>query len=127
MKPRIPIETEVGIINGRDAIYLESVQHSIHPSQLTIAGKLNTILCSRYVGGKDWIDYKIRFLNVCVYKCYELDMYGAETEIKSNFDYIQNPNWSFSLPKNYMVYVFSTYDYIYEIACSEYILEINVD
>ncbi len=50
-----PIETEVGIIFGRDAIYLDDIKFNLFPHKATFFGELNGHLCSNLKNTSKWI------------------------------------------------------------------------
>ena len=41
-----PIETELGVITGRDAIYLDKINHDYTNRKLQFIGEINGALCS---------------------------------------------------------------------------------
>jgi hypothetical protein len=54
MKTR-PIETEVGIISGCDAIYLDTVSYNYSGNIVTFLGQLNPNLCSAATPHDSWL------------------------------------------------------------------------
>lgn len=117
------IETELGVINGRDAILLNSVNQSVNPCHIVLEGEVNSRLCSNlFEDKKVMIPYRISFDEVAFYKVWELDFYPSENDICSSFDTMRFDGES--VPHfNHLLYVFSTYDYIFEIAAKSYKLE----
>ena len=116
---RIAIETEIGILYGRDAIYLDLLLQEF--SKLEFEGEFNTHLCSKYSGQSNRIKYNIEFFNIIFFASWELDNYQDELKMASSFDIINNSNFikKFNI-KNKKHFVFSTYDFIYEIIAEDY-------
>ena len=128
-----PIITEVGLIYGRDAIFLDKI-NIINEKTFELLGEFSGSLCENL---KDDIDvkYKIIFKNVHLFKMTEIDF--NEIEYNSSFDEIVNSkqlikmneidkdNSVKKIDRTYKHYVFSTYDTIFEIIGKEFILEIK--
>jgi hypothetical protein len=126
-----PIITDIGIISGRDAIYLDLVEHK--DNVLTFYGEINSDLLNiKDIGNDDFIKYTLNFYDVIFYQCYELDLYSLNL-LKSSFDSIKNSKLIEELnsrkiekiTNEHKHYRLATYDYIYEIISSKYILKIN--
>lgn len=128
-----PIITEVGLIFGRDAIFLDKV-NIINEETFELLGEFSGSLCKNLKDDND-VKYKIIFKNVHLFKMTELDF--NEIEYKSSFDEIVNSkqllkmnkidkeNSVNKIDKTYKHYVFSTYDTVFEIIGKDFILEIN--
>jgi hypothetical protein len=126
------IITNVGIINGRDAIYLNLAEHK--NNTLIFYGEINSeLLDIKNIGNDDFIKYILKFDDVIFYKCYELDFYNS-TQLKSSFDNIKNSKLieelklknTEKITNKHKHYRLATYDYIYEIIASAYTLNINI-
>ena len=130
-----PINTKVGVIKGRDGIYLHKMEYN--GSEIIFYGELVENLFNNF-GGKD-LKYKLTFRNIVFYKCYELDIYPMENLLQSSFDLIKDSELLKKLKSrdsqnkiqdNHKHYIFGTYDDIFEIIATEYDLiidnEINV-
>ncbi len=118
---RIPIETPVGNLNGRDAIYTDMLIHSQCPSILEAEGEFAANLCSSYEGDNKWIKFKISFFQVLFFNGWEIEFYPYEKRIVSSFDFIENSELLDGFGEHQKKhFVFSTYDYIYEIIAANY-------
>jgi hypothetical protein len=129
-----PIITEVGIIRGRDAIYLDLMEQK--DGEIILYGEINSSLIElKNKTKKEWLKYKLYFKNVLYYECCELDFYGNMPALRSSFDTINNSKLietfeiknNRKINKNHKHFIISTYDYIYEIVSSEYNLEIELN
>jgi hypothetical protein len=58
----LEVQTPVGVISGRNGIYLDGVNQSFTPSILTFKGDINGNLCSINENKKRWIPYILKFL-----------------------------------------------------------------
>ncbi len=117
-----PVKIALGILKGRDAIYLDELRHTFSPSSLFFSGEFNTRLCSDYNGKCRWIEYRLKFLNVVAYKCWEFDV--CPLKKSTCFDIVQDSPWIHELSvSNCKHYALSTYDYIYEVAYNDFELE----
>ncbi|MDR1198127.1 MAG: hypothetical protein LBK94_03820 [Prevotellaceae bacterium] len=128
-----PIITNIGIISGRDAIFLDLVEHK--NNVLTFHGEINSDLLNiKDIGNDDFVKYTLNFYDVIFYQCYELDLYNLNL-LKSSFDSIKksklieelNSRNTEKITNEHKHYRLATYDYIYEIISSKYILKINID
>jgi hypothetical protein len=128
-----PIITEVGLIYGRDAIFLDKVNF-INEETFELLGEFSGSLCENLNDNND-VKFKIVFKNVHLFKMTELDF--DEVEYKSSFDEIENSiqinkmieidnqNNIKKIDKTYKHYIFRTYDTVFEIIGKDYSLEIN--
>ena len=139
---RTPINTEVGIISGRDAIFLDE-QKLVQGDScgMIFVGELNGDLCSNNATGKEWIPYKLSFEYPIYYFCCELDLYDHLYRAKlpkksSSFDIVTKSDLLTNLTENtidfssryegnFSHFVLATYDYIYEIVARDFTLEID--
>jgi hypothetical protein len=131
MEQVLPIETSVGILNGRDCIHLDTVIQDAHKNTVVFAGDINGRLTSK---ATDWIPYRLIFMQVLAYFCCELDTYEnlVNTTSNSSFVVMENSMWLESLPvrydydKNaYKHFRLFTYDDVYDIIATEYEFEIG--
>lgn len=83
-----PIETEIGILRGRDAIHLESFEYELH-GLLRLSGEFNGKLASKPVD--KFVKYVLTFKNVLAFKVIELDSWNFECA--SSFDEIVDSEW----------------------------------
>ncbi len=108
-----PITTSLGMINGRDAIYLDEFRQE--HTTLTATGEVNSTLCSNCEPNK-WVKYVLHFTGVAAYKAWDFDLYPLETRMVSSFDVVSDSSWAIELGLAADChYVLQTYDYIYEI------------
>jgi hypothetical protein len=70
-----PIETKIGILSGRDAIYLDSFEYELQ-GLLRLSGEFNEKLASRPVD--KFVKYVLTFKNVLAFKVIELDSWDFE-------------------------------------------------
>jgi hypothetical protein len=135
---RKAIETVVGIISGRDAIFLDKVEILSGKYGMTFTGELNGVLCSENKASDKWIPYKISFDDCIYHSCHELDLYSNERDLISSFDLVLKSDllnsifdkqdigkFSNGSKENYNHYVLATYDYIYEIVARDFKIEIS--
>ncbi len=111
------IETSWGVLRKRNSIYLDSVYHEVDNANLNFKGQISNTNLSQAIGEQEWIDYECIFNIVLAYKCIEIDSY-FNIEVKSSFDEVEDSEWISELELSndeFHHYVFSTYDYIYEI------------
>src|SRR5215510_5514636 len=80
---------------------------------------------------KDYLKYKLTFKNVIYYKCYELDIYPNENLLESSFNLVNDSelikvlkekNKQNKIKDGHKHYVLATYDDVFEIITTEYIL-----
>ena len=119
-----PIETPLGIANGRDAIYLDKVVFLNRTNTLVLEIDLNTALCHR-ISESDVIDFSnflLTFDQVLATKQVELDSWDWESE--SSFDEIQDSEWIRELggkvTSEYKHFLIQTYDDVFEVVCKNY-------
>lgn len=112
--------TQLGELHGRDAIYLSSVIQTLGPSELQLVGELSGELCSSYSGTQRKIPYTIKFLNISSFGCWQLDYYPRRNELLSSFDSLPS-----SSEGKLNLYIFATYDFVYEIHAVSYDLRID--
>ncbi|MCS1350877.1 hypothetical protein [Mechercharimyces sp. CAU 1602] len=67
MNKHIPVITELGIIDGRDSIFLDSVEQRFSPNQLKFIGEINGELCENNHLGYEWYPYELKFNSVQAY------------------------------------------------------------
>lgn len=124
------VNTCLGVLKGRDCIYLDKVKQD-GQKNLTFTGDINGHLISQYIDEKDWFPYTLIFRQVLAYFACELDTYEnlAETGYlnHSSFDLIEDSTWLNSLPvrenfnkETYQHYRLFTYDDVYNIIAVSY-------
>ena len=95
------VNTCLGVLKGRDCIYLDQVKQD-DLNNLTFMGDINGHLISQHRDEKDWFPYTLTFRRVLTHFACELDTYenlaGTEHLDGSSFDLIENSSWLKSLP-----------------------------
>lgn len=132
----IPINTQLGIISGRDAIYFNEQKFSESPYGMTFTGEIAGALCSYNHLYKEWVPYTLSFYFPIYYVCYELDLYPNGRYLKSSFSLVKESALLTSIlekditgkfkHQDFKHFVFATYDYVYEIIARDFKLEINI-
>jgi hypothetical protein len=121
-----PIETEAGILSGRDAIHLDEVRIALYPHAIELKGELNSTLCSKYADRNEWIKYSLKFLGVLAFKMTELEL--KDYLGKSSFDYVANSDWLNELREKdrhkikptHKHYIVFTYDDVFDVICESF-------
>ena len=124
-----PIETSLGILKGRDCIYLDKVYKK--DRSYLFEGEINGRLLNN---GKDgFIKYKLEFKNVISMFTCELDSYDA-VNINSvySFEIIENSKYLKTIVANDELdikslkhYRLKTYDDVFDIIAEDYVFEIG--
>lgn len=124
-----PVETQIGVLVGRDAIYLNSTFYDGY--NLIVEGSFNGHLASKPT--KEAVFYRLTFSGVLALRMtkidslYHSDPLEAVTGDASCFDEIVNSSWIAGLggkvTPNHKHYHFGTYDDTFEIACESYELK----
>jgi len=123
-----PIITEVGIIIGRDAIYLDKVNF-INEQTFELVGGFTGSLCENLDDDVETA-YSIIFNNVHLFKMMELDF--DEYEYVSSFDLVENSKQLYKMitedlernikkiDNSYQHFIFRTYDTVFEIVGKDF-------
>lgn len=117
-------DNTLGILNGRDCIYIDKVTFDSFDS-LTFEGEINGRLASRIREDK-WIPYKLVFQRVISHFVCELDTYegfgNTESFGHSDFTEIENSPLMAKIPirrdfdrSRYKHFRVFTYDYVFDI------------
>lgn len=133
MEKAIAINTCLGVLNGRDCIYLDLMKQD-DLDNLTFTGEINGHLVSMHKSEKRWLPYTLTFQRVLAYFACELDTYenlaGMGHPDGSSFDLIEDSTWLKFLPLRedfdkdlYQHYRLFTYDVVYNIIAVSYSLE----
>ena len=120
------IKTEVGLLVGRDCIFLDNAKFQNSMNNLKLSGGLNGSLCTESSSSEE-ISYTIIFKEILALKMIELDSNHHKAE--TSFDEVINSEWIKNLgakvTNEYKHYYFQTYDQVFELACTGYALELN--
>ena len=115
-----PVETPLGIVNGRDGIYLDDIKVSERTNRLTLEGAFNTALCSD--ADRPSINFDgciISFTGVLAFKVIELDSWDWDSE--SSFDEVLDSDWIRELggkiTSEHRHFLVQTYDDVVEVVC----------
>ena len=114
------VETDLGEFHGRDAIYLDSETFLKEENVLVLNGEFNGSLCSRS-DSDDFIPYSIRFIEVSEYTKTDLD----DWEFDSKPAFHESSSFYSFEEESFTVYVFQTYDIVFEVRCKTYVLSIG--
>lgn len=136
MEKVIPIVTDLGVLRGRDCIYLNFVEQD-DIDNMTLSGDINGALVDIHEEEKEWFPYQLMFRGVLACFFCELDTYedlvGTEDFKDSCFNWIEDSVWLQSLPirqdfekSKYTHYCVFTYDIVYHIIAVAYQLEIDI-
>jgi len=122
----VPIDIGLGVINGRDSIYLNTIEFSNRTNHLHISGEINGDLCSKPSAEK-WIPYEIKFEWIIANKITELDTWESQQNWynTSSFDLIENSEWleklgGQKLHNDHKHIIILTYDDVIELVCKSY-------
>ncbi len=128
----IPVETEVGIIAGRNAIYLDTLDWNYRRAEVKFTGQFTASLCSGYQGDAYWLDYQLVFQGVISFKMVELDF--DESETASSFDRVNDSSWlrkckewddADKLTPAHQHYILTSYDDVFEFLASHFKLSVR--
>lgn len=116
------IETELGIIAGRNAIYLDHLNTGLYPLTLELSGAISRNLCSIQSRPERFIKYRLRFHNVVSYTCCELDNFLQSRYLKSSLNEVQDSELvnQRNLVATHRHYIVATYDHVLEVVASSY-------
>lgn len=122
-----PIETVVGKLTGRNALYLDEVRQTFAPPSLIFKGSLSAPRCSNYQGEERFPAYEALFEDCQYYDCTSLDAYKREKHLSSSFDIVIDSELlnSLKLSAHYNHYVLATYDFVYEIVAKNFALNLK--
>ena len=120
MNKHVPIQTKLGILRGRDCIYLDKANFNDGMNTFILKGDINGNLCSKERLGEE-IPYKAIFRGVLALKMVELDSWDCNSE--SSFDEIVDSSWIKSLggkvTESHHHFLIQTYDEVFEIVCTQ--------
>lgn len=130
MEKALAVNTCLGILKGRDCIYLDEVKQD-DANNLTFKGGINGHLISVHQEVQDWFTYTLTFRQVVAYFCCELETYtnylGGKFQYVSSFDVIEESHLLKSLLLSddlnkgiYRHYRLFTYDEVFNIIAASY-------
>jgi hypothetical protein len=137
MQELVPIITPVGVLNGRDAIYLNEITLPDCCNSLVAIGSINCRLASKPPDGVRFQSYRIKFSGVLAHQITELDTWEASRNQvwpPSSFDEVKKSEWiarcttSLSkVTKNHRHFIFQTYDHVIEVLCLDYVMDLIIN
>lgn len=116
-----PIETELGIIKGRDSILIKAVETFLYPLSLKLSGTVDGTHCTYKLNDRS-IPFHLFFNSVEMYNCFMLDFSPVDKDLQSSFDEVIDSELleSMRLLKTHKHYIISTYDHVFEVAAKAY-------
>jgi hypothetical protein len=124
-----PIETVVGFLSGRDAVFLDEFTYDTH-QQLTLRGSFNGVLGSQPVDEE--IDYEMTFSGVLAFTVIELESSRAyEYEEAFSFAEVIGSGWLPQLAAGdkftpeHRHYIVQTYDDLVEVVARDVAVRIT--
>ncbi len=125
------IKTEVGIVRGRDAIYLESVEFDYSSNRIRFCGSFNPHLCSDIADSDEEVGFELVFSGLLALQMIELDF--DMTDGVSSFDEVRDSEWlkrmkakdhSAKVSESHRHFVLATYDDVFVIIADRYELQL---
>ena len=113
-----PIVTDLGLLRGRDAIYVDRLEQI--KGKVEISGEIN----GRLAGDKrnEWVSFSISFSGVLALEVQETDI--CRWQIKSSFDEVIESSWLDTLglgqANRHRHFVVSGYDSIIRVAAEDF-------
>jgi len=117
----LPIETSLGVLFGRDCIYLDSEEFDEKGQTLTLKGEINGALVSN-APRKVWIPYAFKFKGVVWYQKRDLD---ADWTWKASFEERKNTAELKKYVGTIRHYFVQTDDDLFDVLCDSYQLEFD--
>ena len=128
------IETEIGVLWGRDCVYLD---HTLKPDAgtLLLCGTINCRIVRNFVPPPGWekaedLPYKLLFHNVLGFQMLELDAWDSQNDettaqSESCFEEVENSTWLNRLhgipTQSHRHIRLATYDDVFDVLCETYV------
>ena len=112
----IPIETSLGVLFGRDCIFLDAVSFSDVDRVLHIEGEIGGDRLANGAGNV-WIPYELKFINVLWYQQRDLD---SDWTWEASFEERKNTPALRRFPTAKHHYFVQTYDDIFDVLCESF-------
>jgi hypothetical protein len=113
-----PVNTSVGLLRGRDCIYLDSVSLPDEVRVLILRGEINGDLCERRAPGAS-LPFEACFSGVMAIRVLELDSWSFTGE--TSFDEVLESSWIAELggkvTPEHRHFIVQTYDDVFDIVC----------
>jgi len=126
------IYEELGLIYGRDAMYLDKIEFD-RTRNVKLIGEFNSSLCEKTKSHEDkYIPYELTFNGILEFKVIELDFYYCENHV-SSFEQVINSDrinefsknsQGFKVKDSHKHYIIHTYDDVIELIASGFELKI---
>jgi hypothetical protein len=120
-----PIETTLGVLSGRDALFLDQIEMDIQQGVLQLKGTINGALLAKSLN-RD-IAYVLTFFGVLALQLIELDSW--DNCATSSFDEVWHSRWQVQLggkvTPDHRHYLVQTYDDVIEVVCQRFDLMIE--
>lgn len=116
------ITTDLGLIEGRNAIYLDRLFQDHRSLDLTFEGEIDTRMTTGYIGESEWVSFRLKFFRSDSYVMTKLDCYEKIDDLPTCFNRLTEPFLKTRL-SNFSQYSLATYDHIFDIIATEYSLE----
>ena len=133
MQSRKAVQTQIGVLWGRDCIFLDSV---VMPDvgTLRLQGTINANIVRDFRAPAGWsrsdqIPYAFLFHGCLAHQLMELDTWDSQNHdetafLESSFQEIGSSNWlhrlSGKLDQNHQHFQVATYDNVFEIICQDF-------
>lgn len=128
MNKMIPIETDIGILWGRDAIFLSNIEFDYNRNLVRLKGDL----ASRYDKDNCQTNYTLEFSGVYIFNMVELDLSFEVLEFdfnESSFLEVKDSNLVKTAKKIRKVdlrhFVVQTYDDVFEVVCKDFTMSLS--
>lgn len=126
-------ETIVGILRGRDAIFLDDFCYKRDKLEIILRGEINRDLCSQPPTNiATFIPYALTFLGVAAFSCIPIDL--DTHNYTSSFDHVENSRWlkqfrsedtQNNISPKHTHFTVTTYDDVFNIIAKSYTFEIQ--
>ena len=128
-----PIETAIGIIDGRDSIYLDAIAYDYSQHTITFSGEINTRLCSASPYTTRWLPYSLTFQAIIGLRQTEEDFYAGPYDssffvvtVSPWFDEMRQQDHSGKLGSRHQHFVLATYDDVFDVIAESFALNLGI-
>lgn len=119
----LPVETPIGILHHRDAVYMDSLHYDGHT--LVLKGNCNGDLATDTKA--EWVRYALRFVGVLAFRVLELDSWFhhgyVSVPLESSLWEVQNSAWQARMggkvTSAHRHFSVLTYDDVIDVVCQE--------
>jgi hypothetical protein len=128
----VPCTTAVGTIQGRDAFFLDAIEHAFTPVRVRFRGELNNSLCSAPASANEFTPYILSFYDVLAFKMEEIDFStrrnrSSFAEVKPSLwlEWLDTQDKARQIVSTHKHFFLVTYDYIFDIIAKRYELDLT--